>query len=222
MQRCSLRAVQITGCIRWYFGGIISMNSFLEKMGSFSWQQTIACFWVLFVVIDVLGSVPIIISIKKRAGRIKPAQTTVFAGGLMVSFLLAGPWLLSVFAVDMASFAVAGSMVLFVLGLEMVLNVNFFRIDIHNTSTVSIVPIAFPTIAGTGTLITLLTLKTEYAIINILCAISMNLIFTYMVLQYFDHVVARLGHSGIAIIQKVMGIIVLSVAVKMLRMNLFL
>jgi len=192
------------------------------KLGQFDWKQTFSSFWILFAVIDVLGSVPIIFNIKRRVGRIYPGQIAIVAGGIMVSFLFLGPWLLNVFAIDTASFAVAGSLVLFILGLEMVLNVSFFHIDPDDDRTVSIVPLAFPIISGTGTLITLLTLKIDYAIINILCGTFMNTVLAYLILHNFDYVAKKLGRSGTTIVQKVMGIIVISIAVKIFRTNLFL
>lgn len=194
----------------------------LKRLGSFDWQQVFSCFWILFVIIDILGSVPIIINIKKRVGHIYPARITAVAGGLMASFLFVGPWLLNVFSIDVPSFSVAGSLILLILGLEMVLNVSFFHVDSQSTGAVSIVPLAFPVISGTGTMITLLTLKAEYAIPNILCAVLANLIFIHLVLQNLNFIANKMGQSGSTIIQKVMGIVVLSIAVKILKVNLFL
>ena len=137
----------------------------------------------------------------------------------MISFLFVGQSLLDLFSIDAASFSVAGSIILFLIGLEMILNVSIFKVEIDNQSP-SIVPLVFPIIVGTGTLATLLTLKSEYADINILCGTLANLMFVYAILRYSEWIECKLGRVGVNVIHKVMGIVLLSVAVKLFRAHL--
>mmetsp|Transcript_10272 Transcript_10272/g.23724 ORF Transcript_10272/g.23724 Transcript_10272/m.23724 type:complete len:202 (-) Transcript_10272:415-1020(-) len=192
------------------------------NLGTFNWQQTVSAFWMLFAVLDVLGSVPLFVNMKERVGHINPYQITVASSVIMLSFLLLGQSLLNVFSIDGASFSVAGSLILLILGLEMILNVHIFHIDVKDRSAVSIVPLAFPIVSGTGTLTTLLALKKDYAVINILCGILPNIIFIYFVIKHSDYVAKLLGRSGTTIVQKIMGIIVLAIAIRILRTNIFL
>lgn len=196
------------------------MHSVHNFFIGFDWQQTLASFWALFAVINILGCVPIVISIRKKTGRIDAHKTTVVVGVIMLSFLFLGQLLLDIFSIDTASFAVAGSIVLFILALEMILNIHIFKIEVNN-ETASIVPLAFPIVAGVGTLITLLTLKSNYANINILCGTLANLVFVYAILRCSAWIEHRLGSLGINIIHKVMGIVLLSIAVKLFRTHFF-
>jgi len=189
--------------------------------GVFDWQQMLSSFWILFAVLDILGSIPIIMSVRKRAGCIYPRRTTVVAGVIMVSFLFLGQPLLNLFSIDIASFAVAGSLVLLIIALEMILDVSIFHIEPGSAGASAIVPLAFPVVSGTGTLITLLTLKANYDMVNILCAIFPNLMFVYVVMQYSEWIEHQLGRLGVNIIHKVMGVIVLALAVKLLKTYLF-
>jgi len=188
----------------------------------FDWQQVLSSFWILFAVLDILGSIPIIMRIRERSGGIHLQKTMVSASVIMLAFLFLGPSLLELFSIDIASFVVAGSVILLILGLEMILDVNIFHIALDNDGTSSIVPLAFPVVSGTGTLITLLALKEEYHMINILCAVLANLIFVYVVIRYSEWIENRLGKLGVSIIQKAMGIVLLSIAVRLLRTHLFL
>jgi multiple antibiotic resistance protein len=188
---------------------------------SFDWHQTFYSFWVLFAVIDILGSVPIIISIRRKIGRIDAKKTTLAVAVIMLAFLFLGQSLLDIFSIDVASFSVAGSIVLCILALEMVLNISIFKIEI-NSESASIVPLAFPIIAGVGTLIALLTLKEDYAPINILCATLANVLFVYATLRCSEWIERTLGSLGVSIVHKVMGIVLLSIAVKLFRTYFFL
>lgn len=146
----------------------------------------------------------------------------IAVSGIIVVFLFLGQSLLDVFAIDIASFVLAGSIILFILGLEMVLDVSIFHIAVDNDGTSSVVPLAFPIVSGTGTLITLLTLKESYAIVNILCSILANLVFVYFVIRYSEFIERRLGKLGVSVLHKVMGVVVLSIAVKLFKTYLFL
>ena len=176
---------------------------------------------MLFAVIDILGSVPIIINIRRKIGRIDANKTTVAVAVIMFAFLFLGQSLLDIFSIDTASFSVAGSIVLCILALEMVLNVSIFRIEIDSESA-SIVPLAFPIIAGVGTLIALLTLKADHAHINILCATLANVLFVYATLRCSEWIERKLGSLGVSIVHKVMGVVLLSIAVKLFRTHFFL
>ncbi len=180
----------------------------------FDWQQVLSSFWILFVVLDILGSIPIIMNIRKRQGSIHIRKTMVAASVIMVTFLF--------LAIDIGSFVLAGSIILFILGLEMVLDVSIFHMSLDNDGASSIIPLAFPVVSGTGTLITLLTLKEDYAIVNILCGTIANLVFVYLVIRYSEFIGRRLGKLGVNIIHKVMGVVVLSIAVKLFKTHLFL
>jgi multiple antibiotic resistance protein len=187
----------------------------------FDWQQTLSSFWALFAVIDILGSVPIIISIRKKTGRIDVNKTAMAVGVIMLVFLFLGQSLLDIFCIDMASFSIAGSVVLFILALEMILNVSIFKIEVDNESA-SIMPLAFPVIAGVGTLITLLTLKSDHANINILCATLANIVFVYVILRCSEWIERKLGSLGVSIVHKVMGVVLLSIAVKLFKTHFFI
>ncbi|MBN2613593.1 MAG: MarC family protein [Bacteroidales bacterium] len=174
-------------------------------------------FMVLFAVIDITGSIPIIIEIKRKSGAIDAFKTTLVAYVIMLLFLFFGEPFLRLFGVDIESFAIAGSFVLLFLGLEMVLGIEFFKMDAVKSS--SIVPISFPLIAGAGTFTTLLSLKAEYEIFVIFTALTLNIILVYFVLRatrFFEKV---LGASGIQILKKVFGIILLAIAIRLFLSN---
>ncbi len=197
------------------------MQSIQNVFHGFDWHQTLSSFWVLFAVIDILGSVPIIIGIRRKTGRIDTNKTTVAVGVIMLSFLFLGQSLLDIFSIDTASFSVAGSIVLCILALEMVLNISIFKIEVDGESA-SIVPLAFPIIAGVGTLVALLALKADYAHINILCAMLANILFVYVTLRCSEWIERKLGSLGVSIVHKVMGVVLLSIAVKLFRTHFFL
>ncbi len=198
------------------------MHSVRNFFIGFDWQQILSSFWILFAVLDILGSIPIIMSIRKRAGGIHIQKTMVAVVVIMITFLFLGQSLLDVFSIDLASFVIAGSVILSILGLEMILDVSIFHISLDNDGSSSIVPLAFPVVSGTGTLITLLTLKEDYNTINILCATLANLVIVYVVIRYSEWIEHKLGKLGVNIIHKVMGVVVLSIAVKLLKTHLFL
>lgn len=180
--------------------------------------QIFAAFMVLFAIIDILGSIPIILDLKSKAGEINSERVTLVAFLIMLGFLFIGDPLLSVFGVDVSSFAIAGSFVVFLLGLEMVLGIELFKHDSPGNSGV-IVPLAFPLIAGAGSITTLLSLKAEYETINILIALVLNMVFVYLVLRLTKWFERVLGPGGVHILRKFFGIILLAIAVKLFLSN---
>ncbi len=175
---------------------------------------------ILFSVIDIVGSLPIVVDLKNRAGQLKTRQATLSAGLLMVVFLFAGEGILHLFGTDVASFAIAGALVILAMGVEMILDIHLFKQRPDETSTASIVPLAFPLIAGAGTLSTILTLKTAYSQWSILAAIVINLAIVFGVLQSSNWIEQRLGRNGLSVLRKVFGILLLSIAVKLIRSHL--
>lgn len=173
---------------------------------------------VLFAVIDIVGSIPIIIAMREKVGHIQSEKATIVATLIMVVFLFAGEDLLNLFGVDIESFAVAGALVMSFLALEMILGVRIYKDT--EPDTASIVPIAFPLIAGAGTMTTLISLRSEFEVINIIIAILINAILVYIVLKNTEKFEKLLGKNGIAILRKVFGIIIMAIAVKLFTTNL--
>lgn len=175
---------------------------------------------VLFSVIDIIGSIPIIIDMKKKGIKIESAKASIIAMLLMLLFLLIGKPLLGLFGVDVASFAVAGAIILFLLGLEMILGITLFRDDHLEEKTGTIVPLAFPLLAGAGTMTTIITLKAKYAPWDIGLGIVLNILIIYVVLRSSDWISKKLGESGANVLRKVFGIILLAIAIKIFKENL--
>jgi multiple antibiotic resistance protein len=167
----------------------------------------------------MLGSIPVLLTLKKKMGDISAVQATAVSGALMLLFFFIGEQVLNFMGLDIHSFAIAGSIVIFVLGLEMVLGLEIFRSEKDNKSG-NVVPIAFPLIAGSGTLTTIMSLKSSYHATNILIAIFVNLIFVFITLKSLNLLERLLGHSGILVVRKFFGVILLAIAVKMFRANL--
>lgn len=174
---------------------------------------------VLFAVIDIVGSVPMIIKIKEQTGDIHPIRTSLVSLGIMIGFFVLGESILQLFGVDVRSFAVAGSIIIFAMSLEMILGVRLFR-DSVSGKTASVVPLAFPIIAGAGTMTTIIALRAEFASINIIIAILVNIIVVYAVLRLTKKIELLLGEGGIAILKKVFGIILLAIAIKLFTTNI--
>lgn len=173
---------------------------------------------ILFAVIDIVGSIPIIIDLKKKAGHIQSEKASIVAGILMVMFLFVGAEILKLIGIDVNSFAVAGSFILFFLALEMILGITLYKDETPETSAV--VPLAFPLIAGAGTMTTLLSLRSEYETVNIIVAIVINIIFVYLVLKSSGKIEHFLGKQGINVIRKIFGVILLAIAVKLFAANI--
>lgn len=175
---------------------------------------------VLFAVIDIVGSIPIIIDIKEKTGNIQPYTTTLVSMILMIVFLIGGESVLGLFGVDVYSFAVAGAFILFFIALEMILGIRLFKQKEGLTHVASIVPLAFPTIAGAGTISTLISLRAEYALVNIIIAILLNIPIIFITLKLSGRLQRMLGPGGIAVIEKAFGIILLAIAIKLFSKNL--
>lgn len=184
---------------------------------SASFINIFTVFMVLFAVIDITGSIPIILDVKNKTGSIAPFRTTLVAFALMLLFLFIGEPLLNLFGVDLSSFAIAGSFVLFFLGLELVLGIQLFRYE--SSVKTAIVPVAFPLIAGAGSMTTLISLKSEYHIVEILIALSINMVFVYFVLKATGFFEKLLGNAGIQILKKFFGIILLAIAIRLFLSN---
>ncbi len=185
-----------------------------------AFKEILTVTFTLFAVIDMVGSVPILASLRlKMGGTIRSTQATLASGGLMILFLFLGKQFLGLLGLDVKSFAVAGSIVIFILGLEMVLGHEFFKPD-NNPKSGSVVPIAFPLIAGSGTLTTIMSLKANYADVNILAGILINCIVIYLVLKSLKWIEHFLGPNGMTIIRKFFGVILLAIAVKIFGSNI--
>ena len=174
---------------------------------------------VLFAVIDIVGSIPVLMDIKSKAGNIHPGRATIVALGIMLAFLFVGEGIIGFLGVDINSFAVAGSFVLFFMSLEMVLGVELFKQDPSSMKAANIVPVAFPIIAGAGSMTSILSLRAEYDQINITIAILLNMAMVFLVLNFLGRLENLLGEGGIAVLRKVFGIILLSIAVKLFTSN---
>ncbi|MDM8176538.1 MULTISPECIES: MarC family protein [Olivibacter] len=172
---------------------------------------------ILFAIIDILGSIPIIIDLRQKAGKIESGKASIVAMILMIAFLFIGESMLKLIGIDVASFAIAGSLVIFFIAMEMVLGMTFFKDDSFETA--SIVPLAFPLIAGAGTMTTILSLKSEYATQNIIVGILINIAIIYIVLKNTYRLEKLLGRTGLAVLRKAFGVILLAIAIKLFRSN---
>ncbi len=172
---------------------------------------------ILFSVIDIVGSIPFIIVIRKREGGIQAGKATLISAGLMVAFLYLGISILRLFGLDVPSFAVAGSIVIFIVAMEMILGITLIKEDPDTKGSGSIVPLAFPLIAGAGTLTTILSLRSVYSELSILIGIFLNLIFVYLVLRSSVWLERVIGKSGFAVLRRVFGVILLAIAVKIFK-----
>ncbi|WP_090986229.1 MarC family protein [Pedobacter suwonensis] len=184
---------------------------------TFNLSQILSTTMVLFAIIDILGAIPVVIELRRKAGHIESEKASLVATGLMILFLFVGESLLKVIGLDVESFAIAGSFVIFFIAMEMVLGLTIFKEEAPET--VSIVPLAFPLIAGAGTMTTLLSLKTEYHTQNILVGIILNMLFVYFVLKNTNRLEKLFGKSGLNILRKAFGVILLAIAVKLFRNN---
>jgi multiple antibiotic resistance protein len=172
---------------------------------------------VLFAVVDIIGSIPVIITLRQRTGRINAFKASWVSFLIMIAFLFIGQSILGIVGITEGDFAIAGSFVLFFIALEMILGIKIYRDEIPETA--SVVPLAFPIIAGTGTLTTLLSIRAEYALLSIVIAIIINVFIVYYVLKYLNKVEHFLGVGGIAIVKKIFGIVLLALAIKLFRTN---
>lgn len=180
-------------------------------------KEIITATMILFAVIDIIGSIPIIIDLRQKVGHIQSEKASIVAMLIMIIFLFLGPQILRLIGIDVYSFAVAGSFVILFLALEMILGVRLFREE--SPETTSVVPLAFPLIAGAGTMTTILSLKAEFQTVNIIIAIILNMIFLYAILKSSSKIEKLIGKVGINVIRKVFGVVLLAIAVKLFISN---
>lgn len=186
----------------------------------FQFKEIISVSLILFSVIDILGNIPIIIDLRKKAGHIQSEKATLVAAVIMIAFLFLGEGILALFGIDISSFAITGAIIMFIIGMEMVLGHTFFKVDHAELDSASIVPLAFPLIAGAGTMTSLISLRAEYQLPNILIGIIINLILVYIVLKTSGWLERKIGAAGFSILRKVFGIILLSIAIKLFKTSI--
>jgi multiple antibiotic resistance protein len=181
-------------------------------------KQILPATMILFAVVDIIGSIPLIISLRQKVGHIDSEKASIVSAIIMIAFVFVGESILSVIGIDVYSFAVAGAFVIFALALEMVLGITLFKEDAPESAAVF--PLAFPLIAGAGSLTSILSLKSQYATINIVIAIIINIVVVYLVLKSSEKIEKVLGNTGIQIIRKIFGVVLLAIAVKLFASNI--
>ena len=187
---------------------------------NFNLKEIFTAFMVLFAVIDIVGNIPIVIDLRKKVGHIQSEKASIIAGIIMILFLFLGKTILSLIGIGVNSFAVAGAFILFFIALEMILGITLYKHDEQTSMTASIFPLAFPLIAGPGSLTTLLSLRAEYKIENIIVAVILNVIIIFIVLKTSAKIERVIGQNGINIIRKVFGVVLLAIAVKLFAHNI--
>ena len=185
---------------------------------NFDFKEIATASMVLFAVIDILGSIPIIISLRNKVGHIQSEKASIVAACLMIAFLFVGERILNLIGIDVNSFAVAGAFVIFFLAIEMILGITLYKDE--EPESASVVPIAFPLIAGAGTLTSILALRAEYYVENIILAILINIVFVYFVLKSSKKIERILSKNGLSVLRKVFGVILLAIAVKLFAANI--
>ena len=190
-------------------------------MGVFDFQELISAFIVLFAVIDIIGAVPIILDLKQKGRSVNALEATLIAAGLLLAFFFAGDMILKLFQVDIASFAVAGAFVIFLMSIEMILDIEVFK-NLGTIKEATLVTLVFPLLAGAGSFTTLLSLRAEYATVHILLELVLNMVWVFVVLKMTDRIERLLGKGGIYIIRKFFGIILLAISVRLFTANLTL
>jgi len=187
---------------------------------SFNIKEILTAFMVLFAVIDIVGNIPIIIDLRKKAGHIQSEKASVIAGVIMIIFLFLGDSILKLIGIDVHSFAVAGAFILFFIALEMILGITLYKQEEGSNMNASVFPLAFPLIAGPGSLTTLLSLKSEFRTENIIVAVVVNVLVIFIVLKTSNRIERFIGQNGIDIIRKVFGVVLLAIAVKLFTSNI--
>lgn len=195
-------------------------DMFMEFLSSFSSIEFLSAFIVLFAIIDPIGIMPIVLSIRDKGKIINPVKAVFFSFGLMFLFFFVGDWILNLFGVDINSFAVAGSIVIFLMALEMVLDIEIFKDSSIAANDATIVPLVFPLLAGAGSFTTLLSIKAEYAPVNIIMALLLNAVVVFTMLSATSFLMRLLGKGGIYFTRKFFGIILLAISVKLFTSNL--
>ncbi|MBJ7880881.1 MarC family protein [Gelidibacter salicanalis] len=183
-------------------------------------KEVFTAFMILFAVIDIIGNIPIVIDLRKKFGHIESGKASIIAGIILIIFLFIGQNILSLIGIDINSFAVAGAFILFFIALEMTLGITLYKNDESSSMTATVFPLAFPLIAGPGSLTTLLSLRAEYAVENIIVAVLLNVVVIFIVLKTSSKIERFLGPSGINIIRKIFGVILLAIAVKLFAANI--
>ena len=187
---------------------------------TFDFKEILTAFMVLFAVIDIVGNIPIIIDLRKKAGHIQSEKASVIAGIIMIIFLFLGDSILKLIGIEVHSFAVAGAFILFFIALEMILGITLYKQEEGTSMNASVFPLAFPLIAGPGSLTTLLSLKSEFHTENIIIAVVINVVVIYIVLKTSARIERFIGQNGINIIRKVFGVVLLAIAVKLFTSNI--
>ncbi|WP_240642497.1 MarC family protein [Nonlabens xiamenensis] len=189
-----------------------------EFFTSFNFKDTFTAGMILFAVIDIIGSIPIIVDLRRKVGHVQSEKASIVAGILMIVFMFVGESMLGLIGIDVNSFAVAGAFIIFFIALEMILGIQLYKDDAPETA--AIIPIAFPLIAGAGTLTSVLSLRSEFAAINIIVAIIFNIGFVYVVLKNSGRIEKLIGKQGINVVRKIFGVILLAIAVKLFATNI--
>lgn len=205
--------------------GLSNRSAFSFKFAfyfSMNLKEILSVTLILFSVIDIISSIPIIIQIRQREGRIYAERATLISAILMITFLFLGQSILNLFGLDVGSFAVAGSIVMFIIAMEMILGITLIKDDPDARGTGSVVPLAFPLIAGAGTLTTILSLRAVYKEVDIMVGIILNLIIVYVVLRSSSLLERKIGPSGFAVLRRVFGVVLLSISVKIFKSNVLL
>lgn len=187
---------------------------------TFDFKEILTAFMVLFAVIDIVGNIPIIIDLRKKAGHIQSEKASIIAGVIMIIFLFLGDSILKLIGIDVHSFAVAGAFILFFIALEMILGITLYKQEEGTNMNASVFPLAFPLIAGPGSLTTLLSLKSEFHTENIIVAVIVNVIVIFIVLKTSSRIERFIGQNGINIIRKIFGVVLLAIAVKLFTSNI--
>lgn len=191
----------------------------IYMFSEFNFQQLVSAFIVLFAVIDIIGAIPIILSLKQKGRPVNAPKATFISFGLLLLFFFAGDAILKIFQVDIASFAIAGALIIFLMALEMILDVEIFK-NQGPIQEATLVPLVFPLLAGAGTFTTLLTLKAEYATINIILALILNMVWVFCVLKMTDRIERFLGKGGIYMMRKFFGIILIAISARLFTANI--
>tara|TARA_B110000459_G_scaffold171540_1_gene192367 strand:+ start:1330 stop:1908 length:579 start_codon:yes stop_codon:yes gene_type:complete len=186
----------------------------------FNFKDILTTFMVLFAVIDVVGNIPVIIDLRKKAGHIQSGKASIVAGVIMIVFLFLGESILTLIGIDVHSFAIAGAFILFFIALEMILGITLYKQEEGTNMNASVFPLAFPLIAGPGSLTTLLSLKSEFSTENIIIAVVVNVLVIFLVLKTSSRIERMIGQNGIDIIRKVFGVVLLAIAVKLFTSNI--
>lgn len=197
------------------------MQKFKSIKMNLNFKEIFTAFMVLFAVIDIVGNIPIIIDLRKKVGHIQSEKASLIAGAIMILFLFLGKSILNLIGIDVHSFAVAGAFILLFIALEMILGITLYKDDDDDEGmTASVFPLAFPLIAGPGSLTTLLSLRSEFQIENIIVAVVLNVLLIYLVLKTSPKIERIIGKNGIKIIRKIFGVILLAIAVKLFATNI--